>query len=77
MKTTIVDKGWVYIPKKFQEKLSRHMFIVDTQHGLLLVPAPDDPVAEIEKIGEKLPAITIKELKAEIMKQAVEELRKM
>lgn len=76
MITTYDDKGRVYIPKKYQHKLSKHVLIVDTRDGLLLVPVPDDPVAVLEEIGKTLPAMTLKQLKSEIMKQAAEELDK-
>ena len=74
MITTYDDKGRVYIPKKYQDKLSKRVFVVDTQEGLLLIPVPDDPIATLEEIGKGLPAMTLKQLKAEIMKQAAEEL---
>ncbi|NMC06431.1 MAG: AbrB family transcriptional regulator [Candidatus Lokiarchaeota archaeon] len=74
MITTHDEKGRVYIPKKFQEKLTKRMFIIDTPEGLLLVPLPDDPVATLKEMGKSLPAMTLKQFKSEIMKQAAEEL---
>ncbi|MEX2684267.1 MAG: AbrB family transcriptional regulator [Candidatus Sigynarchaeota archaeon] len=76
MMTTCDDKGRVYIPKKYQDKLTKRVFIVKIQEGLLLVPVPDDPIATLEEIGKSLPAVTLKQLKMEIMKQANEELGK-
>ncbi len=76
MITTYDDKGRVYIPKKYQHRLSKRVFIVETKEGLLLVPVPDDPVAVLEEIGKSLPAMTLEQLKSEIMKQAAKELDK-
>jgi len=68
-------KGRVYIPKVLQKKLTKEVFIVETPEGILLIPIPDDPVQELERLGEKLPPLTIKQLKEEITKQTLEEMR--
>ncbi|HMF32929.1 MAG TPA: hypothetical protein VKK79_16015 [Candidatus Lokiarchaeia archaeon] len=48
---------------------------METPEGILLIPIPDDPVQELERLGEKLPPLTIKQLKEEITKQTLEEMR--
>ncbi len=68
-------KGRVYIPKKMQEKLTKEAFAVETPDGILLIPISDDPVAELEQLGKKLPQLTLKGLKEEILKQAQEEMK--
>ncbi len=68
-------KGRVYIPKKMQERLSKEVFAVETPDGILLIPIPEDPVAELERLGKKLPPLTLKGLKEEIMKQAQDEMK--
>ena len=66
-------KGRVYIPKVYQKKMTKDVFIIETKEGLLLIPIPEDPVQELEKLGEKLPSLTIKELKNAILEQATNE----
>jgi DNA-binding transcriptional regulator/RsmH inhibitor MraZ len=66
-------KGRVYIPKVYQKKMTKNVFVVETKDGILLIPIPDDPVQELEKLGQKLPSMTIKELKDAILEQATKE----
>jgi DNA-binding transcriptional regulator/RsmH inhibitor MraZ len=68
-------KGRVYIPKALQKKLTKEVFIVETAEGILIIPIPNDPFQELERLGQKLPAMTIKQLKEEITKQATQEMR--
>jgi hypothetical protein len=56
-----------------QDKLTKEVFIVETPEGILLIPIPEDPYKELEKLGKKLPELTLKQLKEEIRKQAVKE----
>ncbi len=77
MKIIMDNDGRVAIPKKDRAKLGKQMYVIDTPDGGLLVPFSVDPVAGLERIDEKIPAMTINELREEIKKQAIEELRKM
>lgn len=56
-----------------QGRLTKEVFIVETPEGILLIPIPEDPYKELEKLGKKLPELTLKQLKEEIKKQAREE----
>ena len=67
------DRGRIYIPKKYLQKLPGEFYLVETSNGLLLVPIPKDAVEELEKIGVNMPDISLSELKEEILKQAAVE----
>ena len=49
MITKCDKKGRVYIPKKLQNKLTKEMFLVEINEGLLLIPIPENAVKESEK----------------------------
>lgn len=69
------EKGRIYLPKHIREKLGKEFYLVETKEGIHLIPIPANPVEDLEKIGKKLPEKSIKELKEDILKQAMEELR--
>ena len=46
--STVSGKGWVVIPKEIRErygiKKGDRVSVVDTAHGIYVVPIPDDPI---------------------------------
>jgi DNA-binding transcriptional regulator/RsmH inhibitor MraZ len=70
------EKGRLYIPKKLQSKISSEMFIIELKEGLLLVPVPEDPLKELQLIGQSLPDKSIAEFKSIIEQEALEEVLK-
>ena len=47
--------------------------IVETSSGLLLLPVPDDPAADLAKLGEKLAHLHMKDIKRRLRKRALAE----
>ena len=74
--TAKVDaKGRLYIPKELRDEIGKEVFLIRTPNGILIVPKPEDPISELEKLGKKLPDKPIEELKQDILKEAERELR--
>lgn len=71
----IDSKGRLYIPKKLREKLSGdEVYLVEVGGRIVIVPKPRDPVKDLEEVGKDLPDKLIKELREEILRQAMEEI---
>jgi len=68
------ERGRIYLPKDIREKLGKEFYLVETKAGIYLIPIPANPVKDLEEIGKKLPEKSIKELRKDILKQAMEEL---
>lgn len=68
------ERGRIYLPKHIREKLGEEFYLVETKEGIHLIPIPANPVEDLERIGKSLPKKSVKELKEDILKQAVEEL---
>ncbi|WP_225807093.1 AbrB/MazE/SpoVT family DNA-binding domain-containing protein [Thermococcus bergensis] len=75
MISKIDSKGRVYIPKSMRKRIHGEVYLVETPEGILIIPKPENPIEELEKIGKSLPEKSIEELKREILKQALEELQ--
>ncbi|QDA30840.1 AbrB family transcriptional regulator [Thermococcus indicus] len=70
MLAKVDSKGRLYIPKELRKDLSREVYLVRVNDGVLIVPKPEDPLRELEELGNKLPDIPLEELRVEILKEA-------
>lgn len=70
------EKGRLYIPKKYQSKIKRDVYIIELKEGLLIVPIPEDPITELKDIGKALPKKSLAEFKAIIEEEAMKEIMK-
>jgi bifunctional DNA-binding transcriptional regulator/antitoxin component of YhaV-PrlF toxin-antitoxin module len=74
MRVKVDERGRLYLPREFREKIGREVYLVDVKDGVLIIPKPTDPVKELEEIGSLIPERSIKELKKDILKMAEEEI---
>ncbi|AEK72796.1 hypothetical protein GQS_04475 [Thermococcus sp. 4557] len=70
MLAKVDSKGRLYLPKELRKDLPREVYLVRVEDGILIIPKPEDPLKELEELGKKLPALTLEELKREIIKEA-------
>ena len=67
-------KGRIRLQASMISKYGDEFFVVQAPGKLILFPIPDDPVKDLQKMGEKLKGYTIDELKKMIQQQAEEEV---
>lgn len=67
-------KGRLYLPKNIRKKLGSEVYIIEVGDTITVIPKPKDPIKELEEAGKKLPDKTIKELKNEILEEALKQL---
>ena len=75
MVSKVDSKGRLYIPQSIRHRVGEEVYLVETPDGILIIPKPKDPVKELEELGKSLPEVSVEELKKEILKQALEELK--
>ena len=75
MLARIDSKGRLYIPKRMRKGLGREVYLVRVDNRIIIIPKPRDPLKTLEKLGDKIPEVSLEELKREIMRQAEEEVR--
>ncbi|MDD9952731.1 MAG: AbrB family transcriptional regulator [Candidatus Woesearchaeota archaeon] len=63
----------VTLPKDLVKDLKQEFVAIRTPKGIMLQPLPLDPIAALEKEGEKLKGKSIKRLKKEALETAMEE----
>ncbi len=64
------SKGRIYLAEEIRSFYGRKFVIVKAPKELILLPVPEDPVKDLEDIGQKLPAKSIEHLKEKILKRA-------
>jgi DNA-binding transcriptional regulator/RsmH inhibitor MraZ len=70
------EKGRLYIPKKYQSKINGEVYLVELKEGLMIIPVPKDPIAQLQSIGQSIPNITLSKMKAIINEEAMKEVTK-
>lgn len=72
MQTIKCDRnGRLYLREPIRSRHGVEFAIVETSTGLLLLPIPDDPAADLAKLGEKLAHLSVKDLKRRLRKRAL------
>ena len=73
--TTKCDqKGRLYLCEAIRDRYGEEFVLIELPDGLLLRRVPEDPVADLEKLGSELEEETVEELKRAIEEQAEEEV---
>ncbi len=74
MQTAKCDrKGRLYLRESIRSRHGVEFAIVETSSGLLLLPVPDDPAADLAELGEKLAGLSVKDIKKRLRKRALAE----
>ena len=74
MQTAKCDrKGRLYLRESIRSRHGVEFAIVETSSGLLLLPVPDDPAADLAKLGEKLAHLPMKDIKRRLRTRALAE----
>ncbi|MGB3479877.1 MAG: AbrB family transcriptional regulator [bacterium] len=68
------ERGRICLGKKIVEKYGTEFIIIPTSEQLILLPKTEDPIKELQKQGEKLPALSRKKLRKKILKEAFKSL---
>jgi len=74
MKANCDKKGRIYLRERYRNRYGEKFIIVETIRGLLLLPVPSDPVADLASLGRKLRNYTMKDLKTAIQQQSGDEI---
>jgi len=59
--------------KAVRTRYGEKFYILETPDELILLPIPEDPVAELARLGKKLQGYSVEEIKAAIQERAEEE----
>ena len=55
----VSSKGQIVIPKDIREKMGlipgKEIFIQESEHSILLIPKPDNPLEQLIKLGREAP----------------------
>ena len=74
MQTTKCDsKGRVYLKEGLRSKYGEQFVVVEAPGEIVLLPVPEDPLAELEKMGKKLRGKSLKQIKRMIREEALKE----
>jgi hypothetical protein len=68
------EEGRIRLGPEVRQRYGRKFFLVEAPGELVLLPVPDDPVKDLQKLGRKLEGYTIGELKEKIHQQAMDEV---
>lgn len=70
------DRGRVLLPREVREKYGTTFHVVRARGEIVLIPAPDDPVQELAKIGKEagISRTSFLKLKQAIRTDALSEL---
>jgi AbrB family looped-hinge helix DNA binding protein len=74
MLAKVDSKGRLYIPKEMREGLSKEVYLVRIDDGILIVPKPEDSLKELEDLGKRLPDKPLSKIKREILEEAEKEV---
>ena len=74
LRTTKCDsEGRLYLRESIRSRHGVEFVIVETSSGLLLLPVPDDPAADLAELGKKLADLSVKDIKKRLRKRALAE----
>lgn len=77
MSVMIVDERHrVTLPGDMIEKYGERFVAIETKDGLLLKPLPKDPIKTLQKEGEKLKGLSIKQIRKIAYEEALKEAGK-
>ena len=68
------EKGRLYLKRSWRQRVGEEFFVVVAPRKIILLPVPEDPVADLAEIGKALPKKSTRELRSEIRKQAEHEV---
>lgn len=67
-------RGRICLGKRIIEKYGREFIIIPASKQLILLPKAEDPVKELQEEGKKLPKVSVRKLRQEILKEAFKNL---
>lgn len=71
MQITKCDKkGRIYLRESLRSRYGERFMVVEAPDELVLLPLPDDPVADLGELGKGLPTASLKQLRARILARA-------
>ncbi len=73
IKTKCDSRGRLYLRDVIRSRFGEEFIVVETKGGILLLPIPSDPVADLASIGKALSGLSIDEIKRSIARRAQEE----
>ena len=68
------SKGRVYLKEKLRRSYGERFVLMKTPDELVLIPAPVDPLKDLQAMGEKLKEKSIGQIKKEIRKRALRDI---
>ena len=68
--------GRIYLPSRLRRDLGKKFLVLRRGNQLVLVPLPDDPAKDLAELGKSLPGKSLKRFRAEILKEAEEDIRR-
>ncbi len=71
---TLDERRRITLPKRVVDDPKQKFVAIKTREGILLKPLPKDPIKALQKEGEKLKGILIKQLRKEAEEDAMEEV---
>lgn len=73
IKTKCDSRGRLYLRDVIRSRFGEEFIVVETKDGVLLLPVPSDPVADLASIGKALSGLSIDEIKKGIAQRAQED----
>ena len=67
------ERGRLVVPKDVREKYGNAFYVVKGLGKVVLIPVAKDPLKDLEELGEKLPELSVKEIKERARKRALKE----
>ena len=74
LKAKCDSKGRLYLREAIRAKYGDAFIVVETSHGLTLLPVPKDPVKDLAELGKALKGQSIREIKNRIRERAKREV---
>ncbi|MBX8635169.1 MAG: AbrB family transcriptional regulator [Thermoplasmata archaeon] len=68
--------GRIYLPSRLRRGLGKKFLVLREGNRLVLVPLPDDPAKDLAELGKNHPGRSLKQFRAEILKEAEEDIRR-
>jgi hypothetical protein len=68
------QRGRICLGRKIIEKYGTEFIIIPMTKEIILLPLIQDPIKGLQEEGKKLPKLSIKQLRQEILKEAFKEL---
>lgn len=67
-------KGRLYLRESIRSTYGERFRIVEANDRLILIPIPEDPVAELERLGQPIRRLSLRSLKKSIRDAAKREV---